>query len=66
MVQLNLHYTSKLFCSLLTSNWKVSTGLSLYSFISFAQNTQTFVINSYIQGIEKNLGIGKHTLRVFT
>ena len=54
------------FCSLLTSKWEVNTGGSLYSFIHFAQITQIFVISSYIEHIETNLLIGKHTLRVFT
>ena len=54
------------FCILLTSNWEVSSGCSLNNFINFAQTTQKFVINSYIEAIETKLSIGKHTLRVFT
>ena len=38
----------------------------LNNFINFAQTTQNFVINSYIEAIETKLSIGKHTLRVFT
>ena len=38
----------------------------MYSFINFAQNTQLFVITSFIENIETNLRIGKHTLRVVT
>ena len=50
-------------CSLLTSNWEVSTG-GLH--LNFTQNTKTFGISSYIYDIETNLPIGKHTLGVFT
>ena len=49
---------------MLTSNWKVSTGCSPQSFITFIQTTQNFVIILYIEHIETNLPIGKHTLRV--
>ena len=49
---------------MLTSNWKVSTGRSPQSFITFIQTTQNFVIILYIEDIETNLPIGKHTLRV--
>ena len=52
------------FCTVLTSNWKVSTGRSPQSFITFIQTTQNFVIILYIEDIETNLSIGKHTLRV--
>ena len=48
---------------MLTSNWKVSTGRSPQSFITFIQTTQNFVIILYIEHIETNLPIGKHTLR---
>ena len=51
---------------MLISNWEVSSGFSLNNFINFAQTTQNFVINSYIEAIETKLSIGKHTLRVFT
>ena len=54
------------FCSLLTSNWEVYTGRSLYSFISFIQIKTNFVFSSSIQDIETNLLTGKHNLRVFT
>ena len=53
------------FCSLLTSNWEVSTGRLPYSLTDFIQTTQKFVISSYIGHIKTNLPIGKHTLRVF-
>ena len=49
---------------MLTSNWKVSTGCSPQSFITFIQTTQNFVIILYIEDIETNLPIGKLTLRV--
>ena len=49
----------------MTSKWEVITGPFLYSFIIIAQITQNFVIGSYIEDIETNLFIGKHTLRVF-
>ena len=49
---------------MLTSNWKVNTGRSPQSFIIFIQKTQNFVIILYIEDIETNLPIGKHTLRV--
>ena len=52
------------FCRVLTSNWKVSTGRFSQSFITFIQTTQNFVIILYIEDIETNLPIGKHTLRV--
>ena len=54
------------FCSLLTSKWEVSTGWFLYSCINFSQSTPIFVISSYIDNIETNLPIGKHTLHGFT
>ena len=54
------------FCSLLTSNWEVSTGLSPCSFINFDQITQNFVLSSFIKDIATNLPFGKHILRVFT
>ena len=53
------------FCSLLTSNWEVSTDGLPYKFPNFTQITQIFVISSYIHDVETNLPIGKHTLRVF-
>ena len=59
-----LHF-QVVFCSLLTSNWEVSTGRSLNSFISFIQIAQKFVISSYVENIETNLPNGKNTLRVF-
>ena len=49
---------------MLTSNWKINTGRSPQSFITFIQTTQNFVIILYIEDIETNLPIGKHTLRV--
>ena len=52
------------FCSLLTSNWEVTAGRLHCSFITFIQIAQKFVISSYIDDIETNLPIGKHTLRV--
>ena len=54
------------FCSLLTSNWEVSTGRSPCSFISFDQITQNFVLSSFIKDIAANLPFRKHILRVFT
>ena len=54
------------FCSLLTSNWKVSAGRFVYIFIKFPQTTQKFVISSYIENLETNIPIAKHTLRVFS
>ena len=70
LVQMIPYYTSNItlrtrFCSLLTSNWEVSTGCFLNNFIIFTQTTQNFVINSYIEAIETKLSFGKHTLRVF-
>ena len=52
------------FCSLLASKLEVNTGRSLYSFISFIQFKKNFVFSSFIEDIETNLPIGKHTLRV--
>ena len=63
---MNLYYTFRsVIFSLLISNWEVSTGRSLYSFNNFIQIKQKVVISSYIEDIETNLSIGKHTLRVF-
>ena len=53
-------------CSFLTSNWEVTADLSLNRFLIISQIVQLFVISSYIEGIETNLRIEKHTLRVFT
>ena len=53
-------------CSFLTSNWEVNADLSLNRFLIISQTVQLFVISSYIEGIERNLRIEKHTLRVFT
>ena len=53
-----LHF-ELVFCILLISNWEVSSGCSLNNFINFAQTTQNFVINSYIEAIETKLSIGK-------
>ena len=53
------------FCSLLTSNWEVSTRRFLYTLIlllKFHKNSWCFSIECS----ETNLPIGKHTLRVFT
>ena len=52
--------------SFLTSNWEVNADLSLNRFLIISQIVQLFVIGSYIEGIETNLRIEKHTLRVFT
>ena len=52
-------------CSLLASNWEVNADLSLNSFLIISQIVQIFVISSYIEDIETNLRIKKHTLRVF-
>ena len=49
----------------MTSKWEVSTGSFHYSFIKFTQVAHTFVISGYIDDIETNLPIGKHTLRKF-
>ena len=51
------------FCSLLTSNWKFSTSRLHYSFVNFIQITHFYVISSYIDDIETNLPILKHTSR---
>ena len=51
-------------CSFLTSNWEVNADLSLNRFLIISQIVQLFVISSYIEGIETNLRIEKHTLRV--
>ena len=51
-------------CSLLTSNWEVSTGRSLNSFLIISEITKQFVICSFIEDNETNLSIEKHTLRV--
>ena len=48
------------FCSLMTSNWEVSSGRLHYSFTKFTQIAQTFVISWYIDDIETNLPIGRH------
>ena len=53
-------------CSFLTSNWEVNADLSPNRFLIISQIVQLFVISSYIEGIETNLRIEKHTLRVFT
>ena len=53
------------FCNMLTSNSVVSAGCLHYSFIDFTQNNQKIVIGPYIDDIETNLPIEKHTLRVF-
>ena len=53
-------------CSLLTSIWEVNADLSLNRFLIISQIVQLFVISSYIEGIETNFRIEKHTLRVFT
>ena len=61
---MNLHYTSKCFCSLLISNWEVSTGRFLNSFLITSEITKQFVIISFIEDNETNLPIEKHILRV--
>ena len=48
------------FCSLMTSNWEVSSSRLHYSFIKFTQIAKTFVISWYIDDIETNLPIGRH------
>ena len=53
------------FCNLLTLNWEVSVGRSLYSFISFIEITQKVVLSWYIENIKTILRTGKHTLSVF-
>ena len=53
-------------CSFPTSNWEVNADFSLNKFLIISQIVQLFVISSYIEGIETNLRIEKHTLRVFT
>ena len=53
-------------CSFLTSNWEVNADFSLNRFLIISQIEQLFVISSYIESIETNLRIEKHTLRVFT
>ena len=52
------------FCSLLTSNWEVSTGRFLNSFLITSEVTKQFVIIWFIEDNETNLPIKKHTLRV--
>ena len=52
--------------SFLTSNWEVNADFSLNRFLIISQIVQLFVISSYIESIETNLRIEKHTLRVFT
>ena len=47
------------FFTLLTSNWEVNSGCSLYSFISCILIKKIFVFSSYIEDIETNLPIGK-------
>ena len=49
----------------MTSNWEDSTGCFHYSFIKFTQVAHTFVISGYIDDIETNFPIGKHTLHIF-
>ena len=51
------------FCSLLTSNWEVSTGRFLNSFLITSEVTKQFVINLFIEDNETNLPIKKRTLR---
>ena len=45
---------------------EVNADFSLNKFLIISQIVQLFVISSYIEGIETNLRIEKHTLRVFT
>ena len=54
------------FSSLLTSKWDFSTGWLPYLLNILTQITKFFVISSYINDIETNLPIKKHTLHVFT
>ena len=52
------------FFSLLTSNWEVSTGRFLNSFLIISEITKHIVIISFIEDNETSLLIEKHTLRV--
>ena len=52
------------FFSLLTSNWEVSTGRSLNSFLIISEITKHIVIISFIEDNETSLLIEKHTVRV--
>ena len=45
---------------------EVNADFSLNRFLIISQIVQLFVISSYIESIETNLRIEKHTLRVFT
>ena len=58
-----LHFKA-VFFSLLTSNWEVSTGRSLNSFLIISEITKHIVIISFIEDSETSLLIEKHTLRV--
>ena len=58
-----LHF-KVVFFSLLTSNWEVSTGRSLNSFLIISEITKHIVIISFIEDSETSLLIEKHTLRV--
>ena len=58
-----LHF-KVVFFSLLTSNWEVSTGRSLNSFLIIFEITKHIVIISFIEDSETSLLIEKHTLRV--
>ena len=58
-----LHF-KVVFFSLLTSNWEVSTGRSLNSFLIISEITKHIVIISFIEDNETSLLIEKHILRV--
>ena len=64
MVQVNLYTLRSCFCRVLTSNWKVSTGRSPQSFITFIQTTQNFVIICILNTLKQIFQLEKHTLRV--
>ena len=60
-----IHITLRSYlCSLLTSNWEVSTDCFLNSFINFAQIAKKLVMFSNIEDIETNLPHRKHTFCV--
>ena len=54
------------FCSLLTSNQEFNTGCLEHFIVILTQIKHIFDKSSYIDDIETNLSIGKHTLHVFT
>ena len=48
----------------MTSNWEVSIGRFLNSFLITSEITKQFVIISFVEDNETNLPIERHTLRV--